>query len=63
MISVYGSSGFIGSRFCEMYPKDVIRMPRDKRSPESDELLYFISTTHMLITGNGCIGAMLEVKI
>lgn len=46
MISVYGSSGFIGSRFCEMYPKDVIRMPRDKRSPESDELLYFISTTH-----------------
>ena len=46
MISLYGSSGFIGSRFCEMYPKDVIRIPRDKRSPESDELLYLISTTH-----------------
>ena len=46
MISVYGSSGFIGSRFCEMYPEDVVHMPRDKRSPESDELLYLISTTH-----------------
>jgi nucleoside-diphosphate-sugar epimerase len=46
MISVYGSSGFIGSRFCEMYPADVYRVPREQRLPESDDLLYLISTTH-----------------
>lgn len=44
-ISVYGSSGFIGSRFCSMYP-DSIRIPREKNAPESDNILYFISTIH-----------------
>jgi nucleoside-diphosphate-sugar epimerase len=44
-ISVYGSTGFIGSRFCSMYP-DSIRIPKDANSPESDSVLYFISTVH-----------------
>lgn len=45
MISVYGSSGFIGSRFCELYPEDIIRIPREQREPESNNIINFISTT------------------
>lgn len=44
-ISVYGSSGFIGSRFCSMYP-DSYRIPKEQNAPESDNVLYFISTVH-----------------
>ena len=43
-ISVFGSSGFIGSKFCEMYPNDVIKIPRDDYSPKSNNILYLIST-------------------
>ena len=43
--SVYGSTGFIGSRFCSMYP-DSIRIPKEQNAPESDNILYFISTIH-----------------
>ena len=46
MISVYGATGFIGSRFCEMYPDQTIKIPREQRTPESDIILYTISTTH-----------------
>ena len=28
-ISVFGGSGFIGSRFCEMYNSDAIKIERD----------------------------------
>jgi len=45
-ISVFGATGFIGSRFCEMYPKITIPIPRDQNHSESNEILYFISTTH-----------------
>jgi nucleoside-diphosphate-sugar epimerase len=45
-ISVFGSGGFIGSRFCEMFPNDVIKIPRDSREPETNNILNFISTTH-----------------
>jgi len=45
MISVYGSSGFIGSRFCNLYFDSVIKIPRDQRAPESKNVLYLISTT------------------
>jgi nucleoside-diphosphate-sugar epimerase len=45
-ISVFGSGGFIGSRFCEMFPDDVIKIPRDSREPETNSILNFISTTH-----------------
>ena len=43
-ISVFGSSGFIGSRFCELYPNDVIKIPRNDYNPQSSEILYLIST-------------------
>lgn len=42
-ISVFGASGFIGSRYCELY-NDVIKIPRSELNPQSDEVLYLIST-------------------
>ena len=44
-ISVYGSSGFIGSRFCSMY-SDSHPIAKEQNTPESDNILYFISTVH-----------------
>lgn len=46
-ISVFGSTGFIGSHFCSMYPDEVYKIPREQRHPhpESVEILYLISTT------------------
>ena len=44
-ISIYGSSGFIGSRFCQMFSNS-IRIPRESAEPQSSNVLYFISTTH-----------------
>ena len=46
MISVYGSTGFIGSRFCAMYPEETCPIPREQREPQSGEILYLISTMH-----------------
>jgi nucleoside-diphosphate-sugar epimerase len=43
-ISVYGATGFIGSTFCNMFPEDVIEVPREKRVPQSRNILYLIST-------------------
>jgi nucleoside-diphosphate-sugar epimerase len=45
-ISVFGASGFIGSRFCTLYPQDAVAEPRDAEAPASDQILYLISTTH-----------------
>ena len=42
-ISVYGATGFIGGRFCELY--DAIKIPREQRNPETNNILYCISTT------------------
>lgn len=44
-ISVFGSTGFIGGRFCELYPEDVIKVERHVRQAPTKDLLYFISTT------------------
>jgi len=44
-INVFGSTGFIGSNFCNMYPDEVIRVPKDDDFWHSDEVLYLISTT------------------
>ena len=44
-ISVYGSTGFVGSRFCSMYP-DSLAIPKQENTPQSDNILYFISTVH-----------------
>ena len=45
MISVYGGTGFIGGAFCDLYPDEVIKIPRESRKPESKDILYLISTT------------------
>jgi len=42
-ISVFGASGFIGERFCELY--DGIKIPREQRNSETNDILYCISTT------------------
>ena len=45
-ISVFGATGFVGSAFCELYSDQVLRISRDSRNPESDNVLYLISTVH-----------------
>lgn len=44
MISVYGASGFVGSRFCDLYPHLILRQGREERKPKSNNILYLIST-------------------
>jgi len=44
-ISVFGSTGFIGSRFLKENSDTCIPVARSNRSPQSDNILYFISTT------------------
>jgi nucleoside-diphosphate-sugar epimerase len=44
-VSVYGSTGFIGGTFCDLFPDDAIKIPREQRNPESNQVLYLISTT------------------
>jgi nucleoside-diphosphate-sugar epimerase len=43
-ISVFGSSGFVGSRFCEMYDGKCLKIDRESDAPLSDNILYLIST-------------------
>ena len=43
-ISIYGSTGFIGSRFTEMYKDDVFCIPKTQLKTETNEILYLIST-------------------
>ncbi len=45
-ISVFGGTGFIGSRFCQRTKLKPLLIGREVRQPESEQLLYFISTTH-----------------
>lgn len=45
-ISVFGSSGFVGSNFCSYLPKKCIKISRDDNKPKSKDILYFISTIH-----------------
>jgi nucleoside-diphosphate-sugar epimerase len=44
MISVYGSSGFVGSRFCNLYPNFIVKQDREQREPKTKNILYLIST-------------------
>jgi nucleoside-diphosphate-sugar epimerase len=44
-VSVFGGKGFIGSKFCELYPNDVIVMDREDYTPKTPDILYLISTT------------------
>jgi len=43
-ISIFGSSGFIGGRFCEIYNSQSIKIDRSDYKPKSSQILYFIST-------------------
>jgi nucleoside-diphosphate-sugar epimerase len=43
-VNIFGGSGFIGSRFCEIYKQDVIVQDRDDYKPKTNQILYFIST-------------------
>lgn len=44
MISVFGSTGFIGSKWMELYPDVSYPEPRDSISSEYDNILYFRAT-------------------
>ena len=43
-INVFGGSGFIGGRFCELYKDNVVIQDRQDYKPKTTDLLYFIST-------------------
>lgn len=43
-INVFGGTGFIGSKFCNLYPEEVLINERADYKPQSEEILYFIST-------------------
>jgi nucleoside-diphosphate-sugar epimerase len=44
MISIYGGTGFVGSKFIEMYSNKCISIPKSSNNPGSTNILYFIST-------------------
>jgi nucleoside-diphosphate-sugar epimerase len=44
-ISVFGSTGFIGSMFCSLFPNDVVKIDRNDYVPKTKNILSFISTT------------------
>lgn len=44
MINVYGASGFVGSRFCDLYPHFTVKQEREERKPKTKNILYLIST-------------------
>ena len=44
-ISIFGGTGYIGSKFCELYPDKIVLVPREEREFHTNEVLYLISTT------------------
>lgn len=44
-ISVFGGTGFIGGTFHRLYSEDVVLVPRESKQFQTNEILYFISTT------------------
>ncbi len=42
-LSVFGGTGFIGSKFLKIYPNN-LKIDRNNLSPESENILYLIST-------------------
>jgi nucleoside-diphosphate-sugar epimerase len=44
MISVFGSTGFVGSKFVEMYGNQCVSISRNDNETKSKDILYFIST-------------------
>lgn len=47
LLSVFGGTGFVGGAFCRLSTAyQCLPIARDSRLPESDDILYLISTTH-----------------
>jgi nucleoside-diphosphate-sugar epimerase len=46
VISVFGSTGFVGSWFCSRTPEKFITQERDDLSPATNNILWLISTTN-----------------
>ncbi len=44
MYSVYGGTGFVGGNFCRLFSDNVSLQRRDERKPNTNEIVYFIST-------------------
>ena len=44
MISIFGGTGFIGSKFYNKYKEDSVIIPREEVQPRSNRVLYMIST-------------------
>ena len=44
-ISVFGGTGFIGGTFSKLYPNEITLVPREERVSDTNNILYFISTT------------------
>jgi nucleoside-diphosphate-sugar epimerase len=44
-ISVFGGTGFIGGTFCNLYSEDILLVPRQDKNFETNQVLYFVSTT------------------
>lgn len=45
-VSVFGSTGFLGSHYTKKSRLKTIAIPRNQRHPESNEILYLIGTVH-----------------
>lgn len=54
MISVFGSSGFVGGRYISSYPKTSIPLSRGEFTSPTNDILYFISTVtnYNVLDGN-----------
>lgn len=44
LISIFGSSGFIGSKFCNLYSNQCVSIPKQTNITQTKDILYFIST-------------------
>ena len=42
--SIYGGTGFVGGNFCRLFSDNVVLQNRDERKPNTNEIIYFIST-------------------
>ena len=45
-ISIFGSSGFVGNHYLNMFLDNCIPIEREDDNPKSNDVLYFISTVH-----------------
>jgi nucleoside-diphosphate-sugar epimerase len=43
-LSIFGGTGFIGSKFCELFDQEVIKIDRTDYKPKTNNIVYFIST-------------------